>query len=265
FAGKMDTLDGDLNAFAHGRGKTQFSNMGFIFNPIVGATVPYSTLGAGFFILDGKDPRLMFAILNAEDTSNTSGIRELFNDGLLLSTSLRLPTSFFGQPGHQLFGGTWNGKTYFSIGDAYLDYPNVIIPTTRGSWCLYWNGDHYLVSDRRDPARGWGLFGRAGIADPNTSPIAWYVSAGLGGNGFNRRRPDDSCGVGWYYAGLSSQIGPLITAQFGPVRDGQGIECYYNYHWTPAIRITPDLQVIIPSLSDNRPALLLGVRTQVVF
>jgi len=48
FAGKMDTLDGDMNAFAHGRGKTQFSNMGFVFNPIVGATVPYSTLGAGF-------------------------------------------------------------------------------------------------------------------------------------------------------------------------------------------------------------------------
>ncbi len=41
FAGKMDTLDGDTNAFAHARGKTQFSNMAFVFNPIVGATVPY--------------------------------------------------------------------------------------------------------------------------------------------------------------------------------------------------------------------------------
>jgi hypothetical protein len=78
FAGKMDTLDGDMNAFAHGRGKTQFSNMGFIFNPIVGATVPYSTLGAGFVLhpedgpirvipymrIDGKRvvPRLEFTI-----------------------------------------------------------------------------------------------------------------------------------------------------------------------------------------------------------
>ena len=40
FAGKMDTLDGDMNAFAHGRGKTQFSNMGFVFNPIVGRRCP---------------------------------------------------------------------------------------------------------------------------------------------------------------------------------------------------------------------------------
>ena len=47
YAGKMDTLDGDKNDFAHARGKMQFSNMAFVFNPIVGATVPYSTLGAG--------------------------------------------------------------------------------------------------------------------------------------------------------------------------------------------------------------------------
>jgi len=33
FAGKMDTLDGDMNAFAHGRGKTQFSNMGIRVQP----------------------------------------------------------------------------------------------------------------------------------------------------------------------------------------------------------------------------------------
>lgn len=44
FAGHGDYVilaDGDTNAFAHGRGKTQFSNMGFVFNPIVSATVPY--------------------------------------------------------------------------------------------------------------------------------------------------------------------------------------------------------------------------------
>ena len=34
FAGKMDTLDGDMNAFAHGRGKTQFSNAAFVASPI---------------------------------------------------------------------------------------------------------------------------------------------------------------------------------------------------------------------------------------
>ena len=47
FAGKVDTLDGDMNAFAHARGKHQFFNMNFVFNPIAVQTIPYSTLAAG--------------------------------------------------------------------------------------------------------------------------------------------------------------------------------------------------------------------------
>lgn len=46
FAGKMHTLDGEMNDVAHGRGKTQFSNTGLAFNPIVGATVPSASLRA---------------------------------------------------------------------------------------------------------------------------------------------------------------------------------------------------------------------------
>ena len=44
FAGKMDTLDGEMNDVARGRGKTQFSNTGLVFNPIAGATVPSASL-----------------------------------------------------------------------------------------------------------------------------------------------------------------------------------------------------------------------------
>ncbi len=242
FAGKMDTLDGDMNAFAHARGKTQFSNMAFIFNPIVGATVPYST-----------------------DTTNTSGFSQLFSDGLLLSTAVRLPTTFFGRPGHHLFGGTWNNQLYTSIREAYIEYPDVTIPTTRGSWCLYWNFDQYLVQYAEDPQRGWGAFGRAGIADPNTSPLAWFLSYGIGGDSPLASRPDDTFGVGWYYAGMSHLIGDRITSQIGPVRSGQGVECYYNYELTPAIRLTPDLQVIVPSIRDLGTALILGLRAQLVF
>ena len=58
FAGKLDTFDGDMNAFASGRGKTQFSNVAFVVNPALFRTVPYSTLGAGFVILgdEGTPP-----------------------------------------------------------------------------------------------------------------------------------------------------------------------------------------------------------------
>ena len=265
FAGKMDTLDGDMNAFAHGRGKTQFSNMGFVFNPIVSATVPYSALGTGFVYHRDDGPMVMVTVLNSTDTTGTSGFGELFNDGILLSAAVRVPTSIFDLPGHHLLGGTWNSRTYTSLSEAYIPYPDVATSATRGSWCLYWNFDQYLLVDREDESRGWGPFGRAGIADPNTSPIDLFLSLGVGGHVPGVRRGGDTFGVGWFYAATSSQIGTLITSQFGPIGDGQGVECFYNYEFTPAIRLTPDLQYVVPALRSAAPALIAGVRALVSF
>jgi len=265
FAGKMDTLDGDTNAFAHARGKTQFSNMAFVFNPIVGATVPYSTLGTGFVVLREGEPLVTFTVLNSTDTTATSGFRELGRDGVLLSLALRIPTQFFGLRGHQFFGGTWNNQTYTSIREAYIPYPDVAIPTIRGSYSLFYNFDQYLVVDSLDPLRGWGLFGRAGYADELTSPLAWFLSVGLGGHVPIASRPADTFGIGWYYGGTSHKIGPLITNQFGPIGNGQGVELYYNYELTPAIRLTPDLQVLVPALQSVDPSLILGLRAQLIF
>ena len=87
FAGKLDTLDGDMNAFAHGRGKTQFSNVGFVANPIALRTVPYSTLAAGFLFLgEGGEPIFTFTALNPTETASTSGFDELFEEWRLCSS-----------------------------------------------------------------------------------------------------------------------------------------------------------------------------------
>jgi len=128
---------------------------------------------------------------------------------------------------------------------------------------LYWNCDQFLVVDPADTTRGWGVFGRAGIADQNTSPIDAFLSCGVGGNAWGRTRPHDTFGLGWYLASTSPRIGTLITSQFGPIGDGQGIECFYNYAVTPAVRITPDVQYVVPSLRSAEPALIAGVRAVV--
>ena len=75
FAGKLDTLDGDLNAFAHGRGKTQFSNAAFVATPVGLRTVVYSTLGTGFVILKDAEPLFTFSVLNATDTVRTQWLQ----------------------------------------------------------------------------------------------------------------------------------------------------------------------------------------------
>ena len=115
------------------------------------------------------------------------------------------------------------------------------------------------------PAHGWGAFSRFGVADDNTNPLSWFLSFGIGGNVPIASRPADTFGVGWYYANTSSQLGPLLSTVIGPVGNGQGVECFYNYQLTPAIRLTPDLQVIVPAAENIDTALVVGLRGQLIF
>jgi len=262
FFGKLDTLDGDLNAFAHGRGKTQFSNAALVINPIALRTMPYSTLGCGFVILgEGGEPLFTYTLLNATDTAETDGFRELFAEGVAMAAELRLPTEFGGLPGHQLFAATWNSRDFVELGqDPRFVLPNVPINAVTGSWSLYGNFDQYLHVDPRNSSRGWGTFGRAGIADDDTNPLSWFLSFGVGGHNPMSGRGADTFGAGWFVAGSSSEIGLVLDAAFGPIDNGHGVELFYNWQATPWLNVTPDLQVIVPSRENVDTALTLGVR-----
>jgi porin len=261
FAGKLDTLDGDVNAFAHGRGKSQFSNMGFVANPIVLRTIPYSTLGAGFVVLYEGQPLFTYTLLNATDTTRTDGLDELFEDGAVMTAEARVPTNFFERPGHQLVGGTWSGRNFVALGqDPRIILPEAPIAEQSDSWSLYWNADQYIVVDEVDPLRGWGLFARAGVGDDDTNPLETFFSIGVGGHSPLRNRESDTFGVGWYHAATSDEIGSIIETAFGPIGDGQGVELFYNIAAMPWLTITPDMQVIVPAREDADTALLFGVR-----
>ncbi len=262
FFGKLDTLDGDLNAFAHGRGKTQFSNVGFVANPIALRTIPYASLGCGFAVLgEGGEPVFNFTLMNPTDTASTSGFSELFAEGVAMAAELRLPTDFGGLPGHQLFAGTWSSRDFVSLGqDPRIVLPNIPINETDGSWSLYWNFDQYLQVDPCNPQRGWGLFGRAGIADDEANPLAWFLSFGVGGTSPIQGRHADTFGAGWFVAGSSDEVGVILETVLGPVNDGHGVEMFYNWQATPWLNVTPDLQVIVPAREDVDASLVLGVR-----
>lgn len=260
FAGKTDTLDGDPNDFAHGRGKTQFSNVAFVANPILLRSVPYSTLTAGVSYLYEGQPLLTATILNASDTTRTSGFEELFADGAVLTAEARIPTQFFGKPGHQVFGGAWSSKDFVSLGqDPRFILGDVPIARRSGTWGLYYNFDQYLVTSAKDPKRGWGVFGRAGIGDQDVNPLEYFLSAGVGGSSPLESRPHDTFGVGWYYLGASSELGPLLSN----LGDGQGVELFYNYQVTPWFHVTPDLQVIMPGRQNIDTSLVVGVRANI--
>lgn len=266
FAGKLDTLDGDQNAFASGRGITQFSNTAFVITPIGLRTIAYSTLGTGFVILDQGEPVFSFSVLNARDTVRTSGFDELFADGVVLAPELRLKTNFLNRPGHQLFGGTWSSRNYVALDqDPRILLPNVPINREDDSWSLYWNMDQYLVVDPCNPKRGWGVFARAGIADQATNPIAYFLSAGVGGNSRLFGREADTFGVGWFYAGTSNDLLPVLTTALGGVGDSQGGEVFHNFALNSRLSITWDGQVLVPARESIDYTLVTGIRANLRF
>ena len=193
--------------------------MAFVFNPIVGTTVPYSTLGTGFSLLREGEPLLTFSVLNSTDTTNTSGFGQLFNDGVLLSASPAAAdaTSATG-PGISCWAppGTTDVQSRFS--DAYIDYPDVVIPTTRGSWCCSGISINTWWSTPDEPRAAGAR--SAAPASPTTTPTRWPGSSASASAATCpiASRPADTFGVGWYYAGTSGQIGPLITAAVRPDR-----------------------------------------------
>jgi porin len=91
------------------------------------------------------------------------------------------------------------------------------------SWLVSYGFDQDVVRSTDNPERGWGLFGRASIADGNPNPIRYFLSTGIGGFSPLEQRRGDTFGRGWFLVGASDQFGPVPTALFGP-RNGLGVE-----------------------------------------
>lgn len=266
FFGKLDTLDGDRNPFATGKGKTQFMNTNLLVPVHALPTVPLATLGAGaIYLVDGQ-PFASLSVLNATDTLTTAGFNELFNEGVILYGSVNVPLPIAGKTGVHTFSGMWSSRTYTALDqDPRLIIGRVPIEETEGSWVAWWSGTQYLYQNPNDPTKGWGLFGRIGASDGSVNPVDFFVNFGVGGQSPIRGRENDQFGVGWFYNDNSDQLGPIANILLGVGNSSTGVELYYNYAVNEHLRFTTDLQVIEPGLRTANTALLVGFRAQVLF
>lgn len=266
FFGKLDTLDGDRNPFASGRGKTQFLNTSLLL-PVNGLpTVPLATLGAGAVLSVQGLPFAQVMVLSATDTVTTSGFDELFEDGALIVGSVNVPLPITGKLGVHTFSGAWNSKTFTSLDqDARLILPRLPLRRTEGSWVVWWSGAQYLYQDPCDPMKGWGLFARAGASDGEVNPVRLFFNVGIGGYSPLPGRENDRFGIGWYFNRFSDDLGPIVNRILALENHSTGVEIFYNWAVTPYFHVTPDLQVIEPGTRRANTALLVGGRVEVDF
>jgi porin len=276
YFGKLNSFDDFHQPFASGRGVDAFMNTGFLFNPALARQVPYSTFGGGVAYLHDGQPVASLTIFDANDNPTSSGFNTFFDNGVATVGQVTLPTDFAGLPGHQSVGFAYSNAHYTSLDRS--SYLNQIItgaftaPKETGSESVFYQFDQTLYADAQDPTKSMGLFGNLGLADRNPSPIRWFANIGLGGSSPICGRPLDTFGVGYFYLGVNDNLKSLAPNLL-PIGDEQGVELFYNYAVTPWLRITPDLQVIVPAFERTLPpnaesintALILGVRAKIVF
>ena len=264
--GKLNAADGvNIHPFLGGNGINRFMNEAFVLSPLYGRLIPYSTPGAGFSYLRDFDPVFTFLVLDTNGRPDTSGIDHMFSNGATLFSSLRVPVTPFGLPGHQsVEAGYASGKFSPFSEDDYIILPTESAKRRTGSWLVTYGFDQFLIIDPEDPTKGWGIFANISLADQTTNPVHWFLNLGVGGESPLPGRSADSFGVGYYYLGTSSVLRQTAGA-VPPISNEQGFEVYYNAAITSWFTLTADIQAIDPALFGARSTFLFGLRAKIDF
>jgi porin len=272
YAGKINTIDNIQQPFMRGRGlDAGFMNAALVWNPILGRTLNYATLGAGAAILVGGQPVFTLSVYDTNNDSTTSGFDVLFDNGAVIYPTVSLPTTFFGLPGHQSLWAAYSSGRYGILSPESLTiFPppgqGLPAPTSfiTGSWWATYLFDQTLWVDPADPSRSWVVFGNAGLSDGKPNPVRWSFILGIGGSSPIASRKLDSFGIGFYYLGFDERFKADVAPIVG-VRDERGVELFYNVGVTPWCHITTDLQVVTPILELADTSLVLGLRAKIDF
>lgn len=273
--GKMDTLDGDPNEFASGRGMSQFMNANFNFNPVVALRLPYSTLGAALICRPTERIMITSTLLNTIDSSTTTGFDD-FGDGNTWNTEADFQYRLGRLPGGQNIGVLYSfDQDFAQVGGQLIFQPGegLSLQQDHSTWAIYWSGWQYLwVEDPTDAPihladgvadhQGIGLFTRVGFADQDTNPVEWSASGGFGGRGLIPTRDNDTIGIGYYYTSIQST---RLNGIANPNDHTQGFEAFYNIAVTPAAHLALDVQLVDSLASNVDTGVVLGARLGLTF
>ncbi|MEZ5988724.1 MAG: carbohydrate porin [Planctomycetota bacterium] len=215
FAGKAQTLDGDANEFASGRGRHQFQNFQLVASSVTAVTLLHRRPRGRWVWLPEPEVTVTSTVMSTADASTTTGFDEL-EEGLSWVTEGRLQYRLAELPGGMNLGGIWAFDGDFTRLRGKLQYT----PASASAWshgrapgpCTGAPGSGCRPRTRPRTSstsptaeadlRGLGLFTRLGIADGDTNPVEWAGTVGIGGRGLIPGREEDSFGIGYFRNGL---------------------------------------------------------------
>jgi len=223
-----------------------------------------------FAYIKGGEPRFSFAVMDPNDHSVDPGLDNLYADGATFAPTVFFPVKYFGKTAKHSFGGAITTKKYTPfdiIKQVVIPGPPINpVQPKRGSWSVNYTFRQYIVE--RGKKDGWGFFSQVSFADKDTSPITTFFDLGLGGNGLLKSRPTDEFGIAYAYTDLSSVLKDnidLITQGNRRLLVEHQLEMFYNFHLTPWLRLTGDLQIIRPTRPIASTAIIPGGRLMIIF
>ncbi len=263
----LDLIDED---FFGGSGTERFFNIASIGPLTVLREVPLVTNGASVAYIKGGEPRFTLAVLDPNDHTLDPGIDDLFADGVTISPGVHFPVKYWNKSAKHSISGAITTKKFTpfdSIRQIVIPGPPVNpVEPKRGSWSLSYVFRQYLVE--RGHRDGWGFFSQLSIANPDTSPLTRFVNVGIGGNGLFKSRNRDEFGVAYTYSDLSRVLKDnidLLTIGDRRPRAEHQLEAFYNFHVTPWLRLTGDLQIIRGIRNNVDTAVVPGARLVMIF
>lgn len=206
--------------------------------------------------------------MDPNDHSTDPGLSDLFADGVTFYPSINFPTKYGGKSGKHSFSLAVTTKAVTPFDDIKQVIipgpPRVPIESQRGSWSVSYTFRQYFVE--RGKRDGWGFFTQLSTAGKETSPITAFVNFGIGGNGLFKRWQRDEFGIEYAYTDLSEvlkdNLAPLDLRRLRPEHQ---VEMFYNFHMTPWLRLTADLQIVCPTRPRADTAIIPGARLEIVF
>jgi len=275
-AGKVDfAAFADTSPFANNE-RTQFLYEGLINNPILGAFVPYTSLGV--MLLKQFSEELGAGVLAASNNTNalSAGFDKLSAQTMTYGLAMNWTPKFGGRPGvySALAGYTTKATTSFDIDKRYLigEIIGVVPVAQKGSnYAMTLTGSQYLWGVDQHAGRSDGLpvgvgpFFRFGIAPKDRNLIDQFYSVGVGGNGGLFGRVNDSWGIGWAGTHFSSDFRNDVAVLRIAVDAFENVaEAFYSVALTPAARLSFDIQNV-DSAVPGRGAVVLATRLQLDF
>ncbi len=263
----LDLIDED---FFGGSGTERFMNMAQIGPLTVLREIPLVTNGASFAYVKGGEPFITVAVLDPNDHTLDPGLDDLFADGVSISPGINFPVKYWGKSAKHSFSGAVTTKKFTPfdfIRQVVIPGPprNPVEPK-RGSWSVNYIFRQYIVE--RGKRDGWGLFTNVAFANKDTSPITKFFNIGLGGNGLFKSRNRDEFGVAYAFSDLSRVLKDnidLVTIGNRTLQPEHQFEAYYNFHITPWLRLTGDLQIIRGIRPAVDTAVVPGARLVMIF